>query len=144
MGVDMFFVLSGFLISFILLKECDKYENKIDVFNFYRGRYIRLTPVIAIWVLFNNTLGIQIGESLDRRLWTFSFLTFTNNLWQPGTAQTHLWSTACEFQFYLLAPFILKWMINHKHISWLPALVINIITCLLVCMIIFIIWPDVL
>jgi peptidoglycan/LPS O-acetylase OafA/YrhL len=41
-GVDIFFVLSGFLIGFILLKEADKYDGNIDYFNFIRSRTIRL------------------------------------------------------------------------------------------------------
>ena len=57
LGVDMFFVLSGFLIAFILLKECDKYGKWLDVFNFYRGRFLRIWPMMAICqtVMVTNT-----------------------------------------------------------------------------------------
>jgi len=48
MGVDIFFVLSGFLISYILMKECHKYEGKIDVFNSFRGRVLRLYGPLVI------------------------------------------------------------------------------------------------
>ena len=46
LGVDMFFVLSGFLISWILLKECKKYDGNVDIFNFYRSRFLRLWPAL--------------------------------------------------------------------------------------------------
>ena len=45
-GVDLFFVLSGFLISFILYKELVKYDGRIDFLNFVRGRFLRLGPLI--------------------------------------------------------------------------------------------------
>lgn len=47
-GVDIFFVLSGFLIAFILLKECDKFGPVIDKWNFYRGRVLRLYPCLVV------------------------------------------------------------------------------------------------
>lgn len=53
LGVDIFFVLSGFLISFILLKEFKKYGGRIDVLNFYRGRFLRLVPVMIPWAIAN-------------------------------------------------------------------------------------------
>ena len=48
LGVDIFFALSGFLIAYILIKECQKYEKPIDLFNFYRGRFLRVWPAMAI------------------------------------------------------------------------------------------------
>lgn len=53
LGVDIFFVLSGFLISFILLKEFKKYGGRIDVLSFYRGRFLRLVPVMIPWAILN-------------------------------------------------------------------------------------------
>jgi peptidoglycan/LPS O-acetylase OafA/YrhL len=61
LGVDIFFVLSGFLISFILLKETDKYEGKIDIPNFYRSRCIRLWFAMAPYLLFAGAIGITWG-----------------------------------------------------------------------------------
>lgn len=49
LAVDMFFVLSGFLIAFILLKEYKKNGGKIDVWLFYTGRFLRLWPSILVW-----------------------------------------------------------------------------------------------
>ena len=87
-GVDIFFVLSGFLISYILLKEFKKYGGKIDVFNFYRGRFLRLVPVMIPWVLYNFVYKISgaqpLSEDLEKtraaKSWEWiSVLFFTNN-----------------------------------------------------------------
>ena len=50
-GVDIFFTLSGFLIGYILFKECDKYDGKVDVINFYRGRFIRIWFAEAMYLV---------------------------------------------------------------------------------------------
>lgn len=50
LGVDIFFVLSGFLIAYILMREYTKYGS-IDIPNFYRGRFIRIWPVIFLYGL---------------------------------------------------------------------------------------------
>jgi len=46
MGVDVFFVLSGFLIGYILLKECENHEGGIDTWAFIRNRFLRLWPAL--------------------------------------------------------------------------------------------------
>ena len=49
LAVDIFFVLSGFLIAYILLKEFKKNGGKIDIFHFYLGRFLRLWPLMLVW-----------------------------------------------------------------------------------------------
>ena len=59
LGFDMFFVVAGFLIALILLKECDRQDGKIDIIYFYRNRFLRLWPAEAVgsivWLLFMAT-----------------------------------------------------------------------------------------
>ena len=87
----MFFVLSGFLISWMLLKERKKYGD-IDVWHFYRGRFFRLWPALFIWVVLMITLFDQgnLNYLLE--------LIFLNNI-NFGKRQPprHTWSVAIEF-----------------------------------------------
>lgn len=104
MGVDMFFYLSGFLIAFILLKETEKYGNKIDILNFYRGRYLRLVGPLYF------TLFMLMSDALiqDGPIFLLNFV-FLNNLAYKTMWWT--WSVAVEFQMYIISPFIVTLMI---------------------------------
>ena len=104
LGVDIFFVISGFLISFILLKEKDKFGD-IDYKHFLRNRFLRIWPAMAFYVILTS-IGMFFDEkrTVQGILKHFSQLLFINNL--LGAPLTHLWSVAVEFQFYLISPFI--------------------------------------
>ena len=125
-GVDMFFVLSGFLISFILLRETKKYDGQVDVFNFYRGRFLRLWPVLALYSLFYFCTTITNTKEEDQmtQLYnTFAPLVFLNNM--VGGMQ-HTWSVAVEFQFYIISPFIVMYMARSSR-PILPAVSLAVI-----------------
>ena len=110
-GVDIFFVLSGFLISFILLKEADKYGGKIDIFNFYRSRAIRLWfTMLPFSILSVPSFGPKYG---------LPSLLFVGNMIYGST--THLWSISVEFQFYLISPLIVYWMNKGGNNPWYAA-----------------------
>jgi peptidoglycan/LPS O-acetylase OafA/YrhL len=97
-GVDIFFVLSGYLITGILLEEL-KGAGSIDLKNFYRRRFCRLTPplvllVAAYWIC---------GGGFAFGLWALLYVTD----WMPidlSNPLNHTWSLAIEEQFYLLWP----------------------------------------
>jgi peptidoglycan/LPS O-acetylase OafA/YrhL len=112
-GVFIFFVLSGFLITRILVNEFDR-TGKLDFRNFYARRFLRLMP--ALWVL----LAIYITASIVRggpheRACLLSaasaFAYFMN--WTrafklgPEGALGHTWSLSVEEQFYIIMPFLL-------------------------------------
>ncbi len=122
--MDIFFVLSGFLISYILYKEFLKYDGKIDIWNFYRGRFLRLWPMIFLWIVCRVIVeGLIIGQFN----WTnVSCLAFVNN-WLGAGDQG--WSLAVEFQFYLISPWLVYWMARSNRPILMP-----IIMCL-VCII---------
>ncbi|MES2104280.1 MAG: acyltransferase [Pseudomonadota bacterium] len=101
-GVDLFFVLSGYLIGNQILSAI-KSGQQFSLRSFYIRRFLRTLPnyyvVLALYFLFPLAMG---GNPLTP-LW--KFLTFTQNLGlQPGSAFSQAWSLCIEEQFYLLLP----------------------------------------
>lgn len=102
MGVDLFFVLSGYLIGnqiFAGLRSSSGFSLK----TFYIRRALRTLPnfyvVLAIYFLF----PIEAGGKALTPLW--KFLTFTQNFdLKPGSAFSHAWSLSIEEQFYVILP----------------------------------------
>lgn len=114
-GVDIFFVLSGFLISRILFLQIEnsrngKSSNYIIIKNFILRRAIRIFPLYYSLIFFLYfTKGI-IGDKIrDNFLWYFfycaNYLNYTENRWFGGLA--HLWSLSVEEQFYIVWPLLL-------------------------------------
>ncbi len=106
-GVDLFFVLSGYLIASQLFKEIAT-SNKLLVKEFFIKRFFRIIPiylfVVAIYFLFPFT---HEREALAP-LW--KYLTFTQNIGLNVQTQgtfSHAWSLCIEEQFYLFLPLIL-------------------------------------
>ncbi len=100
-GVDVFFVMSGFLISGILLRQVQK-NGRIDLRNFYVRRYLRLTPayyfaLTAYWVM---------NGPHSEWLWA-NFLYVSNFVHYSHQAMGWTWSLAVEEQFYFIYPLLL-------------------------------------
>lgn len=132
-GVNFFFVLSGFLITYLLIQEKSE-KSEIDLKNFYARRVLRIWPLyytiiiigfVIIPVVQRDILGASdYTESAD--LWRY--LLFINNFSDqtPSSAVLGiLWSIAVEEQFYLIWPIVIK-VINTKK---LPLVFISIILC---------------
>jgi peptidoglycan/LPS O-acetylase OafA/YrhL len=119
LGVGVFFTLSGYLITDILLSAWDKGSLGLNQFWLRRAR--RLLPalylmlvVVVIWVAIGH--GSQMS---DVRGQTISAVLYVNNWWQisqhisyfqlfgPPSPLSHLWSLAVEEQFYLIWPWVL-------------------------------------
>ncbi|MBU0910959.1 MAG: acyltransferase [Gammaproteobacteria bacterium] len=103
-GVDLFFVLSGYLIGNQVLSAFAKGQD-FSLKLFYIRRFLRTLPnyyfVLALYFLF----PVALGGTATAPLW--SFLTFTQNLGLgPGETFTHSWSLCIEEQFYLIFPII--------------------------------------
>ncbi len=103
-GVDLFFVLSGYLIGNQIFSAMKK-EAGFSLPNFYARRALRTLPnfyvVLAIYLLF----PVESGGKALTPLW--KFLTFTQNFdLKPGTAFSHAWSLCIEEQFYLALPLL--------------------------------------
>ncbi len=119
-GVDMFFVLSGFLITGILLKS----KQKPNYFReFYRRRVLRIFPLyyaVLLFAVFAIVVIDRQPENLwkgyDSMAWFFAFIpnfaiAYKNDpvhwLWQTNWAGlNHLWSLAVEEQFYIVWPLV--------------------------------------
>jgi peptidoglycan/LPS O-acetylase OafA/YrhL len=113
LGVDLFFILSGFLITGILM---DARESAHALRNFYARRVLRIVPVYVLFVMFSLWLAGPIGTSSPDEVaqlhqtqawyWTYSLnILIALRNWSAITFPTgHLWSLAVEEQFYLLWP----------------------------------------
>lgn len=116
LGVNFFFVLSGFLITFLLLNE-QKINGKIDIKAFYIRRSLRIWPLYFAVVLFGyfgfQQLKILFGEVPNETASLLYYFTFLSNLdvIRSGLPDSSilgvLWSVAIEEQFYLFWPWIL-------------------------------------
>ena len=103
-GVDLFFVLSGYLIGKQILGPLHT-GQPFALGRFYARRALRTWP--AFWVVLAAYFvwPAEMGGRTPPDLWRF--LTFTQNLGlQPGTAFSHAWSLCIEEQFYLLLPLV--------------------------------------
>ena len=106
-GVILFFVLSGFLITTILLRELDR-NGGIDLPRFFFRRARRLFPALLVVVAAHLVLLTILGE--PEQWWERSWpvLAYVSNYVQSGGAQlvhmAHTWSLAIEEHFYLLWP----------------------------------------
>ena len=117
-GVDIFFIISGFVISNILLNEY-KIDHKISLKNFYVKRIKRLFPafflvifvssVISYFTLLPNYLIDFSKSSLSSIFFISNFYFFFTNQDYAGIASNfkpllHLWSLSAEEQFYIFFP----------------------------------------
>ncbi|MET3613457.1 peptidoglycan/LPS O-acetylase OafA/YrhL [Rhizobium aquaticum] len=129
-GVDVFFVLSGFLITTILLDEI-KTTSGIDIKSFYIKRMLRLLPAFAVMLIVMTAflLITKSGRELYRFLGSVvisaAYLMNINrafNLFEQGYLG-HTWSLAMEEQFYLIWPAFLLWTFKRKPVAWIGGLI---------------------
>jgi peptidoglycan/LPS O-acetylase OafA/YrhL len=113
-GVDCFFVLSGFLITWILAGEFERIGT-IRVQRFYVRRVLRLQPAYFSSLFWCFAFGVLFERSVMRRTWrTLPFLlTYTANFSRaigliPQTPLPPAWSLCVEEQFYFCWPLILR------------------------------------
>ncbi len=102
LGVRIFFVISGFLITTLLIEERKQY-GFVSLKNFYLRRALRLFPVQYVFVVFVYVLTVLTPARLP--LCSFvTALTFTKNYACGEWIDGHFWSLAVEEQFYLVWP----------------------------------------
>ena len=122
LGVDIFFVLSGFLITDLLVSGYDR-AGRMDLAGFWTRRARRLLPALAVMLVVVTAAAtvIESGQEASLRPALLAAATYTSNWYQilhhvsyfAASAQAgapppldHLWSLAIEEQFYLIWPLI--------------------------------------
>lgn len=134
-GVDVFFVISGYLMTTIILNQKDK--NTFSYFNFYLKRLKRIFPAYIFFIFFTLATGAFVY--LSRDIWTLqksggtSALFVSNLLFSRGDSYfgakltenpfLHTWSLSVEMQFYFILPLIL--MFSPK--KYLSKIILSII-----------------
>jgi peptidoglycan/LPS O-acetylase OafA/YrhL len=136
LGVGIFFVLSGFLISYLLVSEKES-TYTIELKNFYMRRVLRIWPLyymvlfftFFLFPLFKSIIGspVNYASSLGYHLCFLSNFDLINinhlNLGETTSSQNITWSISVEEQFYLFWPLIFKF-IDKKF--WLSIIVMII------------------
>ena len=130
-GVDLFLVISGYIISKTLISQIDLYKADINqlaltIRGFYLKRIYRLYPVkwvvfllVLLCAVFFNNAGyfssveslIEVGVSIFLSIFNYYFVT---GLYHEFSLQPY-WSLAVEEQFYFIAPLFFIFIRNNKH-----------------------------
>ena len=120
-GVDIFFVISGYLITQILIKE--NLKNKFTYFDFYNRRVKRIYPALLIVLVFVLFVGVKKLSPRPVEIMTstmaastlfganIEILTYEKDYFDPDTKTNpllHLWSLGVEEQFYIFWPFLIS------------------------------------
>ncbi|WP_426703047.1 acyltransferase family protein [Rhodanobacter sp. Col0626] len=121
-GVDVFFVLSGYLITSLLVAE--HVSGGIQTGRFYARRALRLYPtlllLIAAYVVLAPMLWPMENRWLYAALGAFYLIDYSLAFWGGSTALGHTWSLGVEEKFYLLWPLLLPFLLRvRRPIAWL-------------------------
>jgi peptidoglycan/LPS O-acetylase OafA/YrhL len=121
LGVDIFFVLSGFLITSLLVEEWNR-KGSIKLKNFYIRRALRLMPAVFLLILITGALALIVDKRTATQIyqgiwlslsyisnWFYAFGYFSNN-----NPLSITWSLAIEEQFYLTWPLLLSLVLRFK------------------------------
>ena len=128
LGVDIFFVISGYLITLILIKEVDE-TRKINIINFYKRRIKRIMPALLFVLIPTFLTGFLILAPDDllalskSMIWSFFsaaniyfFSSIDTGYFAEGSSELpllHLWSLGVEEQFYILWPFAVLFLLKY-------------------------------
>ncbi|MBK7317582.1 acyltransferase [Candidatus Villigracilis affinis] len=123
MGVQLFFVLSGFLITDILLRMKEKLPQREFFIKFYGRRFLRIFPLYYFYLILLaalifllpslnlRTLNVELGRGFLNQIWVAAVYLYdffhASAFFERSRFFTHLWSLSVEEQFYLLWPLLI-------------------------------------
>jgi peptidoglycan/LPS O-acetylase OafA/YrhL len=157
LGVDVFFVLSGYLITSLLLVEIQR-TGRISIVDFYKRRARRLLPALMAVLLGVGVLTVALLSDMAAtvRAELVAALAYVTNWWliaadssyfgngDRPSPLTHLWSLAVEEQFYVLWPLVLilavKLRISRKVL--LALIGVGVVASLVAGILLFDPWTD--
>jgi peptidoglycan/LPS O-acetylase OafA/YrhL len=138
-GVDLFFVLSGFLVSSILIEEADR-TGHIRLGRFYGRRVRRLLPAAIVVVAATGAVEVLLSSLVARLPWVgdaqasllyvsnWRFLSQSNDYFAADIDKSpflHFWSLSIEEQFYFAFPLLLLLLFKLRS-RWRPAVVAGV------------------
>jgi peptidoglycan/LPS O-acetylase OafA/YrhL len=131
-GVDVFFVLSGYLITRLLSEELAS-SGHIALRRFYIRRLLRLTPAFACLLLAELVFLLLSSQSKTAGIeaWAMS-ATYLMNwnrafAWFPQGSLGHTWSLAMEEQFYLVWPATLLFVYRRRPLVWIASAIVVVV-----------------
>lgn len=122
-GLMMFFVLSGFLITLLLLKERDK-TNTVSLKKFYWKRVLRIWPLYYIVLIGSSLIWGYMPETLTLILCLTFFPNIAYYLGLPWETSPPQWSVGVEEQFYLFWPLVISKIRKHL-VGWLVIFIVG-------------------
>ncbi len=148
-GVDIFFVISGFLISGILYRNLfgEKTPGRVNIVDFYMRRIRRIFPVLIVVLLTTLAAGFLLLTPDELKLLgkhVAGGAAYVSNivLWQEAgyfdqsaalKPLLHLWSLGVEEQFYIVWP-VLLWLLYKSRLNFLTAIVLFALVSFILCM----------
>jgi peptidoglycan/LPS O-acetylase OafA/YrhL len=108
-GVQAFFVISGFIITWLLIKEENTY-GRISLKGFYLRRFLRIVPPLFAYLFILFLLAHLFPHKIISKIVWFKAIFFLTNFMSFGFSWNtlHLWSLAIEEQYYLFWPVIFR------------------------------------
>jgi peptidoglycan/LPS O-acetylase OafA/YrhL len=122
LGVQVFFVISGFLITTLLLKEKIN-KGDISLKNFYTRRVLRIFPVAFLYLICILALNFILGLQIPAKCFIGAAFFMSNLAWFQGSWYTgHYWSLSIEEQYYLVFPLMMKKFTDRIHLLLIAVL----------------------
>lgn len=118
LGVDMFFVLSGYLITSILMREVEA-RGRIDLYRFYRNRLLRLYPALFAMLSLFLIAGRNWWPNAEPVPWAAMAALYVTDytrafLGVPTSSIAFTWSLSVEEHYYLLWPLLLPLVLRSR------------------------------